>query len=118
MVTLVYFALLLVAFFFFIVRPQRARAAAARELQAQLAPGASVVTTSGLHGVVADVADDTVGLEIAPGVTVRFAKAAIGRIADATPDPAIDVRDDAAHDSDDEPLDVTDAHVEQDSPRP
>lgn len=104
MVTLIYFALLVVAFFFLVIRPQRARANAARALQAELAPGSSVVTTSGLHGTVTDVADDTVGLEIAPGVTVRLAKAAVGRI--AAPVKPVDPGADTTSDS-----------VDQDAPR-
>lgn len=74
------FALILVAFYLLIIRPQRNRARAAAQLQARLAPGAQVVTTAGMYGTVTEVADDAVHLEISPGVTVRFAKAAVGRI--------------------------------------
>ena len=80
MPSFVLFALVLVAFFLLIVRPQRARARATALMQARLAPGAEIMTTSGLHGTVRELLDDTVLLEIAPGVTVRFAKAAVGRI--------------------------------------
>ena len=43
-------------------------------------PGTEVMTTSGLYGTVASIGDDTVDLEISPGVTVRWAKAAVAEI--------------------------------------
>jgi preprotein translocase subunit YajC len=42
------------------------------------------VTTSGLYGTVSAVEDDVVVLEVAPGVTNRYAKQAIMRV--LTPD--------------------------------
>lgn len=118
MVTLIYFALLVVGFFFLVIRPQRARANAARALQSELAPGATIVTTSGLHGTVTDVSDDTVGLEIAPGVVVRFAKAAIGRIAQPVKpvDGSADTTTDTSTDATTGTVDPSDS-VDQDAPR-
>ena len=72
-----------IAVVFLLVLPMRQRNRAlqrAQQLQANLAPGVEVMTTSGLFGTVAFVGDDTVDLEISPGVTVRWAKAAIAEI--------------------------------------
>ena len=102
------FALILVAFYLLIIRPQRNRARAAAQLQARLAPGAQVVTTAGMYGTVTEVADDAVHLEISPGVTVRFAKAAVGRILTA------DTTDEATDDTD--VTDGTEDPVEGDGP--
>lgn len=77
------FALILVGFYLLIVRPQRARAKAAVALKARLAPGVDVMTTTGLFGTITEVRDDSVLLEVAPGVTLRFLTAAVGRIVDA-----------------------------------
>ncbi len=74
------FALILVAFYFLILRPQRTRARQADQLQTRLAPGVEVMTTSGMFGLVTEVRDDSVLLEISPGTTVRVIKAAVGRI--------------------------------------
>ena len=75
------FPLLLVAIFFFlIVRPQRARARAAQQVQASLAPGVQVVTTSGIFGTVHAIDDEAVTVEVAPGVRMRFLRGAIGRV--------------------------------------
>jgi preprotein translocase subunit YajC len=38
------------------------------------------MTASGMYGTVAALEDDAVLLEIAPGVTTRWARAAIGRV--------------------------------------
>jgi preprotein translocase subunit YajC len=81
--SLLFFALILVAFYFLIIRPLRTRARQAAQLQARLMPGVEIMTTAGLFGRVAEVHDDALVLEVSPGVHVRFAKAAVGRIVDA-----------------------------------
>jgi preprotein translocase subunit YajC len=81
--SLLFFALILVAFYFLIIRPQRTRARQAAQLQARLVPGVEIMTTAGLFGRVVEVHDDALVLEVSPGVLVRFAKAAVGRIVDA-----------------------------------
>ena len=83
MESLLFFALILVAFYFLIIRPQRTRARQAAQLQARLVPGVEIMTTAGMFGRVVEVHDDGLVLEVSPGVLVRFAKAAVGRIVDA-----------------------------------
>jgi preprotein translocase subunit YajC len=101
------FALILVAFYLLILRPQRARARMAQQMKARLAPGVSVLTTSGIHATVSAVEDDVIVLEIAPGVDVRFAHAAIGRV---IADDSTDTEDeDQVEDADEsEATDATD----------
>jgi preprotein translocase subunit YajC len=67
-------------------RRNRARAAAAdRRRRSSLESGSLVMTTSGLYGTVVAVnADDTVALQIADGVQVRWALAAL-RLAEELP---------------------------------
>ena len=77
---LVFPVLLLVGFYLLVIRPARNRQRAALELQQRLAPGLEVMTTSGMYGRVVAVEEDAVALEVAPGVTVRLVKAAIGKI--------------------------------------
>lgn len=72
-----------IAVVFLLVLPMRQRNRAmqrAQQLQAALVQGTEVMTTSGLYGTVAYVGDDTVDLEVSPGITVRWAKAAIAEI--------------------------------------
>ena len=89
------FALILVAFYFLILRPQRARAKQAEALQATMAPGVEIMTTSGIYATVLEIRDDSVVVEVSPGSTLRITKAAVGRVVagDATTDDADDDAD-------------------------
>lgn len=62
----------------FMVFSQRRRQRDAQSLQAALAVGDEVCTTSGLFGTVKSLEDAIVTLEISPGVIVRFDRRAIG----------------------------------------
>lgn len=48
-----------------------------QELQNSIAPGDRVMTTSGLYATVADSSEDTIDLEIAPGVVTTWLRAAV-----------------------------------------
>jgi len=103
-VDLIPFVLILLAFYLLIVRPGRNRARAAAELQERLAPGVQVMTTSGMYGTIVEIDEESVSLEISPGTTVRFAKAAVGQVrspelADAAGAEDHDDADDADDDS-------------------
>jgi preprotein translocase subunit YajC len=62
----------------FMVFSQRRRQREVQSLQATLAVGDEVTTTSGLYGTIKSLDDRTATLEISPGVTVRFDRRAIG----------------------------------------
>ncbi|HVE99593.1 MAG TPA: preprotein translocase subunit YajC [Mycobacteriales bacterium] len=79
----IFFLLLIVGSFYLLaIRPQKARLRALRETQEALQPGLAVMTTAGLYGTVTRVTDEDVHLEVAPGVEVRFARAAVARRVD------------------------------------
>ena len=85
-----FFGLLLLGLYLLAIRPQRARAKALAEVRAGLQVGSRVMTTAGIHGTVvalpgtdgAGAAEEagTVLIEVAPGVRIRFATAAVVRI--------------------------------------
>ncbi len=81
---LIWLVALAAIFYLLILRPSRRRQQQAHQVQSRLVPGAEVVTSSGLYGTVSAVEDDVVVLEVAPGVTNRYAKQAIMRV--LTPD--------------------------------
>lgn len=62
------------------MRKQKRQVAAAQQMQAAVVPGARIMTTSGLHGTVTAVADDTIELEIAPGVFTTWVRAAVREV--------------------------------------
>jgi preprotein translocase subunit YajC len=76
---LILIVLLLVLF----MAQQRARnrmATRVQELQNSLTLGTEIMTTSGLYGTITSMDDDTVHLEIAPGVVVRWDRRAIAEV--------------------------------------
>ncbi|MFF1614763.1 preprotein translocase subunit YajC [Amycolatopsis sp. NPDC058278] len=59
-------------------RKQKKQQAAQQDLQSSLAPGDRVMTTSGLYGTVADASgDNTIDIEIAPGVVTTWLRLAV-----------------------------------------
>jgi preprotein translocase subunit YajC len=78
-VFLVYFALLAVAFFFLIVRPQRRQLAARRALIQAVEVGDEIITAGGIYAVVLSIDEDTMQVEIAPGVEMTLAREAVAR---------------------------------------
>ena len=77
--------IILGAFMFFASRRQKKAMQATIDLHNSLQVGDRVHTTSGLEADIAGIADDTVDLEIAPGVVTTWMKLAIrDKIAPAT----------------------------------
>jgi preprotein translocase subunit YajC len=71
------FLLIMGGFMFFASRRQRRAMQATIDLHDSLQPGDRVHTTSGLEATIAGIGDDTVDLEIAPGVVTTWMKLAI-----------------------------------------
>ena len=95
----VFFLVLVIgAFYYLLLRPQQKREKARRELVRSLQAGDEVVTNAGIHGVVAEVEDAIVWLEVAPDVELKVSRDAIaGKVAetaDEDAEPAVD--DDSA----------------------
>jgi preprotein translocase subunit YajC len=71
------FLLIMGGFMYFASRRQRRAMQATIDLHDTLQPGDRVHTTSGLEATVTTINDDTVDLEIAPGVVTTWMKLAI-----------------------------------------
>src|SRR6516165_4434503 len=100
------FLLIMGGFMYFASRRQKRAMQATIDLHDSLRPGDRVHTTSGLEATVTAIADDTVDLEIAPGVVTTWMKMAIrGRI---MPDVDEDVDEDGDDQLDDSDLDDAD----------
>jgi preprotein translocase subunit YajC len=81
------FPLLLLAGLFLVMyvlvlRPQTKRRREMQSMQQNLQAGAYIVTVGGLYGTVVSADDEAVVLEVAPGVTNKYARAAIARLVD------------------------------------
>jgi preprotein translocase subunit YajC len=71
-----------VAMYALVVLPQQRRAKAHRDLMASLSEGDEVLTGAGFYGLIAQLDDDIVWLEVADGVEMKVARSSIsGRIA-------------------------------------
>lgn len=66
-------------FYLLLIRPQQKRVRQQRQLVQSLDVGDEVVTIGGMFGVISEVTDDEVTLEISPGNRVRFVKQAVAR---------------------------------------
>lgn len=71
------FLLIMGGFMYFVSRRQRRAMQATIDLHDSLQPGERVHTTSGLEATIVAIADDTIDLEIAPGVVTTWMKLAI-----------------------------------------
>lgn len=86
--------IILGAFMFFASRRQKKAMQATIDLHNSLTIGDRVHTTSGLEGTITDVTDDSVDLEIAPGVVTTWMKLAVrDRIVDDVEEDADDTVD-------------------------
>ena len=79
LVTLLPLILMVGLLYMVMIRPQQRKARAQRVLQSAVERGDEVVTIGGIYGEVTEVDDETVVVEIADGVEVRFVRSAIAR---------------------------------------
>ena len=86
------------ALYYLLLRPQQKREKARRELVRSLQVGDEVVTNAGIHGVVAEVEDAVIWLEVAPDVELKVSRDAIA----GRPAGAPDTEDDDAEEADDD----------------
>jgi preprotein translocase subunit YajC len=84
-----------------LIRPQQRRLRAHQAIVSSLQPGDEVVTAGGIYGTIQSVDDDSMLLEVAPGIELRVLRAAVSqRVAD-------DGRDELSElDDEDDDIDV------------
>jgi preprotein translocase subunit YajC len=85
-----------------LIRPQQKARATQRTMQSALSPGDEVSTVGGIYGIVREIDDATVDLEVSEDVIVRFDRRAVSRI----------MRDVPAEDADRHRLHGDDEHEE------
>jgi len=69
---------IIIVFYFFMIRPQMNRQKKEKTFQAEIKKGTKVVTSSGIHGKIAEInaADNTVSVETGAG-KIKFERSAI-----------------------------------------
>jgi preprotein translocase subunit YajC len=66
--------------YFLVIRPQSQRKKTMQSMQSAVEEGAPVMTLGGLYGTVVTTGDDTVVVQVAPGVTNTYARQAIAKV--------------------------------------
>ncbi|MBI2237740.1 MAG: preprotein translocase subunit YajC [Actinobacteria bacterium] len=68
-------------FYFMLIRPQKRRAQAQRQLLSSLEVGDEIMTGGGIFGTIKEIDDDedTVTVEIAPGIDIRMVRRSIAQ---------------------------------------
>jgi len=77
--------------YFLLIRPQQKRLREQQALVRDTEVGDEVMTSSGIYGIVTELEDDTLLIEVAEGIEMRMARGAVARIltkgAGAIPEP-------------------------------
>src|SRR5262245_53960093 len=77
---LVFFAAIFAIFYFLLIRPQQKQKRDREQMIAAIKKGDRVVTTSGMHGTVMTLNEQTVVLRVADQVKLEFDRSAMGRV--------------------------------------
>ena len=81
------FAFIFVIFYFLLIRPQQKRQKEHQRLLSDLKTGDKVITTSGIHGLIANVKDTTFLVKIADNVKIEVDKNAIASVSKSVDQP-------------------------------
>ena len=77
MISLLFMAGIFAVFYFFIIRPQQKRQKELQQKVSGIKKGDKVITNGGIIGIVNNIEDDSILIEIDNNVKVRFLKSAI-----------------------------------------
>lgn len=78
--TLLFPIVLIAIMYFLMIRPQMKRQKEHKAMLEKISKGDEVLTAGGIAGVVTDIGDNFVGVEVADGVRIRVQKASIGNV--------------------------------------
>lgn len=81
------FAFIFIIFYFLLIRPQQKRQKEHQQLLSNLKTGDKVITTSGIHGLIANVKDTTFLVKIADNVKIEVDKNAIASVSKSVDQP-------------------------------
>lgn len=69
--------LVFVLFYFVLIRPQKKQAKALKSFQDALKAGDKVISTGGIYGIIREVKEEAVKVEVAPNVIIKIRKSQI-----------------------------------------
>lgn len=68
---------MIVIFYFFMIRPQSKKQKEIKKAREAMQNGDKVITAGGIHGKIKDISDDTILIDIAPGVSIKVDKTSV-----------------------------------------
>jgi len=71
---------LIVLFYFMLIRPQMKRSREVKDMLGKLAKGDEIITTGGLTGVVRELGENFITVEIADNVAVKMQRSAVASV--------------------------------------
>ena len=74
---LIFFILVFGVFWFFMIRPQVKKQKLERKFRQELKKGDKVITSSGMHGKVVEVSENTLKLDVGSNIILKFNKSGI-----------------------------------------
>ena len=77
---LVPMALILIIFYFLLIRPANKKQKVVQQMIDSLKNGDRVITTGGIHGVVAGITDEIIQLKVAPNVKIEISRSAVAAL--------------------------------------
>jgi preprotein translocase subunit YajC len=86
MTQLLFFAAIFAIFYFLLIRPQQRQKREREATLASVKKGDRIVTTSGLHGTVVGLTEQTMTVRVADQVRLDFDRSALGRVVPAPGD--------------------------------
>ena len=78
--TLIMFGAIFLIFYFMIIRPQQKRSKEREKMLSNIEKGDKIVTSGGMHGIIAGIDEKTVLLQISDNVKVKVERSAITTI--------------------------------------
>ena len=75
--SLIWLVAIIAIFYFFMIRPQQKKQKEVNEFRKALKKGDKVLTVGGIYGVIAEVKETTVLLDVANGVLIKVDKAGL-----------------------------------------
>ena len=68
---------MIVIFYFFMIRPQSKKQKEIKKAREAMQKGDNVVTAGGIHGKIKEINDNTIFIEVAPGVSLKVDKTSV-----------------------------------------
>ena len=78
--TLIMFGAIFLIFYFMIIRPQQKKAKERDKLLSNLEKGDKVVTSGGIHGIIAGLDEKTCLLQVSDNLKIKMERSAIGQV--------------------------------------